>query len=376
VPSRQPVSPRERVLLALAHQETDRVPVDFLGTPEVRTHLRAELGEPDDEAVLRRLGADLRHPRQPYIGPALERRDDGSWRDPWGVWRRAVSNGTCVYDEICEHPLAGLEDASELIGYAWPEPEWWDPAGLRAEINRLDSENSYAIALVEFGDPGGIFETAWYLRSLEQFLMDLVTQPEIAFEIMRRVTDFYVAMIDQIMRAAGERIDLVWTSDDIAHQRGRLLSEKCWRELVAPHHVRLNRRVHQLGARVMYHSCGSVRTFIPGLIEIGVDVLDVLQFSAVGMDPREIKSLFGDRLCFHGGMDVQCTLPRGTEDEVRQVTRELIEVLGQGGGYILSPTHNIQPDTPTENILAMYAEAGSLSRQAWQSTMGPNSKRQ
>lgn len=94
--SRQPISPRERTLLALAHRETDRIPVDFLGTPETRTLLRNELGEPDDEAALRCLGVDLRHPRQPYLGPPLERRSDGSWRDPWGVWRRAVCNGACV----------------------------------------------------------------------------------------------------------------------------------------------------------------------------------------------------------------------------------------------------------------------------------------
>ena len=112
----------------------------------------------------------------------------------------------------------------------------------------------------------------------------------------------------------------------------------------------------------MYHSCGAVRSFIPGLIEIGVDVLDVLQFSADGMDPREIKESFGTRLSFHGGMDVQNLLPFGTREEVRRTTRERIGTLARHGGYILSPTHNIQVDTPPENIIAMYEEAGSLGR--------------
>jgi uroporphyrinogen decarboxylase len=103
-----------------------------------------------------------------------------------------------------------------------------------------------------------------------------------------------------------------------------------------------------------------VRPFIPGLIEIGTDVLDALQFSADGMDPAEIKAKFGDRLCFHGGMDVQSTLPRGSTEDVRRVVRERIGVLARDGGYILAPTHNIQVDTPPENILAMYSEAGSL----------------
>ena len=137
------------------------------------------------------------------------------------------------------------------------------------------------------------------------------------------------------MAAAGDRIDLVWTSDDIAHQQGLLMSKRTWRELIAPHYQRLNRRIHELGTRAMFHSCGAVRPFIPDLIEIGVDVLDVLQFSADDMDPHDIKATFGDQLCFHGGIDVQSTLPFDTEEEVRQITRELIDVLGKGGGYIV-----------------------------------------
>jgi uroporphyrinogen decarboxylase len=271
-----------------------------------------------------------------------------------------VYNRACAYDEICEHPLSGLRDAAELARYPWPQPEWWNANGLKQHIEELDAGGSYAIALEEFGDPGGIFEIAWYLRGMEQFLMDMAVQPDIAFEIMRHVADFYLGMLERVMRAAGGRIDLVWTSDDLAHQRGALISPKLWRELIAPHHARLNRRIHELGARVMYHSCGAVAGFVPGLIEIGVDVLDVLQFSAAGMDPQDLKVRFGDRLCFHGGMDVQTTLPFGSEEDVRHEARDRIDVLARGGGYILSPTHNIQPDTPPRNILAMYAEAGSL----------------
>jgi uroporphyrinogen decarboxylase len=155
-------------------------------------------------------------------------------------------------------------------------------------------------------------------------------------------------------------VDIVWTSDDIAHQHGMLVSLRAWGELIAPHHERLNRRIHELGSRVMYHSCGSIRPYIPGLIKIGIDVLDVLQFSAARMDPLEIKTEFGGSLCFHGGMDIQHTLPFGSQDEVRRTARELIGVLGRDGGYILAPTHNIQVDTPPENIIAMYSEAGSL----------------
>lgn len=355
------VSPRERVLLALSHRETDRVPVDFMATVEAWERLKAHLGISDNEEVLRRLGIDLRHPRQPYIGPPIRRHADHSWTDAWGVRRRAVPHHQGAYDEIVTHPLAHVSDPSELEQYPWPRPEWWDSKALAEEIRHLDRQGSYAIALEEFGDPGGIFEIAWYLRGMEQFLVDMVEQPDLAYAMMRHVADFYLGLLERVMAAAGDRIDLVWTSDDIAHQHGIMMSIPRWRDLIAPHHERLNRRIHQLGARVMYHSCGSVRPFIPHLIEIGVDVLDVLQLSADGMDASEIKGNFGDRLCFHGGMDVQCVLPMGSQEEVRRLTRERITILARQGGYILSPTHNLQVDTPPENIIAMYSEAGSLS---------------
>ena len=338
---RDELTPRERVHLALSHRESDRVPVDFMATPEAWGRLCEHIGIDDWEAVLRYLGIDLRHPRQPYVGPPLGSSSDGSWVDAWGVRRRRVEHNQGAYDEIVEHPLAHLQDASELEHYPWPRPEWWDATALADEIRQLDRQGEYAIVLQEFGDPGGIFEIAWYLRGMEQLLMDMVTRPDLAYEIMRRVADFYLGLLDQVMAKSGDRIDLIWTSDDIAHQHGILISLRLWRELIAPHHERLNRRIHELGARVMYHSCGSVRPFIPGLIEIGMDGLDVLQFSADRMDPGEIKAEFGDRLCFHGGMDVQSTLPFGTEDEVRRVARERIEVLGRDGGNILAPTHNI-----------------------------------
>ena len=354
------LTPRERVHLALSHQDSDRVPVDFMATPEAWARLQKHLRIDGREVILHYLGIDIRHPRQPYVGPPLSYDSSGSWIDAWGVRHRNVQHRGGAYDEIVEHPLANVQDAGELIRYPWPRPEWWDAGALAGEIRRLDAHGDYAIALEEFGDPGGIFEIACYLRGMEQFLMDIVTQPALAYEIMRRVTDFHLGMLERVMAAVGGRVDLIWTSDDIAHQHGMLISLRAWRELIAPQHDRLNRRIHELGGRVMYHSCGAVRPFIPGLIEIGVDVLDVLQFSADQMDPHEIKTEFGDRLCFHGGMDVQSTLPFGTEEEVRRVARERIEALGCDGGYILAPTHNVQVDTPPANIIAMYAEARSL----------------
>ncbi len=358
---RNELTPRERVLLALSHRETDRVPVDFLSTVEAKERLEKFLGITEPGELLRTLGVDLRHPRQPYVGSLRCSHERGDWSDEWGVRRRRVAHSGGSYDEIVCHPLAGLGGTEELVRYPWPSATDWDVDALEAEIHALDEENSYAIALEEFGDPGGIFEIAWYMRGMEQLLCDMAERPERAYFLMEKVTDCLLTRLERVMMRLGNRIDLVWTSDDVAHQNGPLMSLKLWRELVAPHHARFNRRAHELGARVMYHSCGAVRPFIPGLIEVGIDVLDVLQFSARGMDPEEIKTSFGDRLCFHGGVDVQKLLPQSTMEVVCDRISELIGVMGKGGGFILSPAHNIQVDTPPENILAIYRAAGSLT---------------
>ncbi|MCZ7545455.1 MAG: hypothetical protein M5R40_18905 [Anaerolineae bacterium] len=356
------LNPRERVLLALDHQPTDRVPVDFLGTDETWANLKQHLGLADTEAVYRRLGVDLRHPRMEYVGPPYKRLPDGSYIDAWGIQWTPQAYPFGVYYEIGNHALAHITDASQLDDYPWPDPAWWRADAIADYVRQLDAETPYALALEEFGDPGGFFEISWYLRGMEQFMIDMLVNPDIAHEILRRVTDVYLGRLrsrdgrarrphrpdlDQRRHCAPERPDAL-----PRHLAGADL----------PQHERFNRRVHELGARVMYHSCGSVIKAIPGLIEMGIDVLDVIQVSAADMDPAVIKARFGDRLAFHGGVDVQGLLPVvDTPEAVADAVRRLIDILGEGGGYILSPSHNIQADVTPQKILAIYNAAGSLT---------------
>ena len=133
-----------------------------------------------------------------------------------------------------------------------------------------------------------------------------------------------------------------------------LMSLDTWEQFIKPYHVRLNAVIHGLGAKVIYHTDGAVMEAVDGLIDMGIDVLQALQFDAAGMDPVALKENFGDRLCFQGGVSVQKTLPFGTVEDVRRETAERIAVLGKGGGYILGPSHGIQAGTPPENIIAMF----------------------
>ena len=162
------------------------------------------------------------------------------------------------------------------------------------------------------------------------------------------------ALLVAAILATGGRIDLYLVISDLGSQRGPLISPAMFREFVAPYLGEMCARIHDLGGRAMFHSCGAIAPFIPELIELGVDLLDPIQPLGPEMAPERLKARFGGSLCFHGGIDMQALLPRGTPEEVTAEARRYREVLGAGGGYILSPAHLFQADVPPENVLAMY----------------------
>jgi len=195
------------------------------------------------------------------------------------------------------------------------------------------------------------------MRGLVQFLEDLLLRPDFAYEIMKRVCDFHCEASRRELKAAKGGIHFVYTFDDTGTQKSPMVNPAMLRELLFPLHKRHNDIIHEFGAKVIFHSCGSVFTMIPDFLEMGVDVLNALQPLARDMEPKKLKESFGNRLCFSGGIDIQRLLPFGSADEVRRSVRRTIEVLGRGGGYIMESAHAIQADTPPENIVAMYETA-------------------
>ena len=286
----------------------------------------------------------------PYIGPALP-----PDTDIWGVRRREVSYGSGSYSEIAHYPLAGEWTLPRLAAYPWPDPAWYDYAALPRLIRTARARSDRCVMVTN----GNIFETSWYMRGFEQMLMDVMTDEELVQAIMGRVTEFYTAFFSRILEAAPGQIDLVFTADDIGDQRGLLMPFDRWERMLKPWHRRLNDAIHQREAKVIYHTDGSVMDAVEGLADMGIDVLQALQFSADNMDPVRLKAEHGSRLCFEGGVSVQTTLPFGSVEDVRQEVRQRIDVLGRGGGYILGPSHWIQAGTPPENILAMFETARS-----------------
>ncbi len=382
------MTPFERVQLALQHQEPDRVPVDFLVTPEVWNKLiallkpdtsglgAAEFVEPAREAILRQFEIDVRLlSYDMFCAPpsallktgahddwwiSLARSTpnrmwvqyvpDGTWYDIWGVHYRKVEHEFGSYQEFAEFPLSEATSIAELAAHPWPSPDWWDFSPIPHIIQTLDPAHDFYWRF----RIGSVFEIAWALRGMQEFLIDLASQPEFPKYIMQRLSEVYIENTKRVLDIAGEHIDMVYFYDDVATQNSLMISKTMWREFVRPHHAALIDLAHSYGKKVMYHCDGAVYPLIPDLMELGIDVLNPIQPDAKGMDSARLKKEFGDKLCFHGGVDIIKTLPRGTREEVIAEVRERVNVLGKDGGYILCSSHHIQPDTPLENVLTMY----------------------
>ena len=283
-----------------------------------------------------------------YAGPAL-----APGEDIWGVVRKPVSYGPASYSEIAHHPLAGAATVDDLRRHRWPNTDLFDYSVMPAHIAAAQKVRERCLMIAN----ANVFESSWYMRGFEQMFMDLMLNPEFVHELMERVTCFYIEHFTRILSSARGGIDLAFTADDIGGQNGLLMSLDTWAEFIKPCHARLNKVIHEFGVKVIYHSDGAVMGAVGGLVDMGIDVLQALQFDADGMDPARLKADYGHRLCFEGGVSVQRTLPFGTPEAVRAETERLIRTLGKDGGYILGPAHAIQAGTPPENIMAMFDTA-------------------
>lgn len=346
------MSPYERVQAAVERRQGDRVPFDFWAVPEVINALQVYLGAKTEEQLLRLLGIDCRVVATDYIGPDPQRFTDGSYFTAWGDHRKLVSNPYSTYEEYASYPLADVHSVEAVKSWPnWPKPDYWDWRSIVKKIRNLNAEVRYHIRC----EVGGIFESAWALYGLEHFLTDLVDQPEIPCAIMDAYTDLMIENVHRLMDAASGWIDMLYTYDDVAMQTGLLMSPVMWRKFILPRHQRLNQAIKSYGLKILYHSCGGIAPLIGALVdEMGIDMLNPLQPRPTGMDMAKIKADFGDRLAFHGGIDLQQTMKIGSAEDVKREVVERIRVLGAGGGYICTTAHHIQADTPMENILALY----------------------
>ena len=381
------MTPRERLLTALDHRQPDRVPID-LGGNQTGIHKFAyqklidllglkedivimdavqQLAKPS-EAVLERLGVDTRYVwaggAKSFKGGIVQRRRNGRlWHDltdEFGItW--SMPDDYPYYMDISNSPLAGM--SIEQIG-DYPFPKGDDPTrfdGLRDRVMQLRRQTPYPVIS---GISGVVYEICWYMRGLENLFIDMIEQPAILEAIIDRTLEFWLGWFRLFMDEVGDVVDVIMIGDDLAGQDGPLFPPKLYRSIVKPRQKRLVQYIKsRTKAKIWYHSCGSIIEYIPDLLDNGIDILNPVQVSARGMDPRWLKATYGDRLVFWGGgIDSQHILPRATPQEVRQHVRRNVEAFKPGGGYVFNNVHNIQADVPPENVLSMFDAALEFGR--------------
>lgn len=360
------MTPRQRAMTALEHRQPDRIPIDFWAAPEVYRRLESELHLDDPEAVLERFGADLRYFNGPKLKDAAPADlPDGLVKDHWGVLRKANTvtgtrrDGTpytWTYKHLVASPLAGAESLADVERHPWPTADLWDYSGVEAECRRLKDAGWCVVAGADRLDRTAQLKPAMYLRGTEQFMTDLALRPALAECILEHISDYYLSCNRRFFEAARGLVDVFFMGDDMGTQASTWVSPEMYRRFFKKRLAAYCRLAHEFGMKTMYHTCGNVAPLVGDFIDAGLDVLQSLQPAALGDRLGWLKQEYGRDLSFQGGIDIQDVLPRGSPTDVADHVRSRAEVLGPGGGYIFGTAHNLLPDVPTENILAL-AEA-------------------
>ena len=330
------MTPREVVLAQIHHEETARVPYTLAFEDEVGQRIDTHYGGPHWRERLTpymvHVWAVETNPQTPI--------DDVLARDGYGgIWRM---------DRRPWHletpPLA----RPSFEGYDFPKPEdFFRPESKAAAFSTCaQKKDSFLVGSLGWG----LFERSWNLRGFENALMDAIAEPDFYQEMLDRLTELYLAFVEYTVELP---IDGILFGDDWGDQRGVILGPERWRKFIKPRWAKIYEAVHAAGKIAMSHSCGSVAEIMPDIIEIGLDVLESVQPEAAGMNPYELKKNWGDRITFWGCLGCQSTVPRGTPEEIRNEVSKLRREMSRGGGYILAPAKPLQPETPTENAVAL-----------------------
>ncbi len=344
---------KERVLSAFHYSEPDTPPVDYFATPEIHQALCRYFRVKEHDEILDRLDTDIRLVNPPYIGPPLPEYHDGSVMNIWGIIRKPMANEYGDYLEPVNLPYGNWTSAEEAEQFLWPDPDHYDYEAVSRLCDRYPGK---AVFTGSFSVQDFINSIA-YGRGVEQVLIDIALEDPVYLCIVEKRHRFYMEHMERILQAAGGKIDAVLCGDDFGSQRGLLISPDSFDALFAQKKQEFFDMVHSFGAKVSHHCCGSSRALIPRFIDLGMDALQTIQPQAAGMNPYKLKDEFHGRLVLHGAVDVQGWLQQASETEIEEEVERLKAYVGRGGGYILSPSHNIQPDTPVEHVLALYRAA-------------------
>jgi hypothetical protein len=345
---------KERVLTALARQQPDRVPVNYLANPGIDRRLKDHYGlAPDDTEGLRKiLGVDFREVEAPYVGPTLHEKIPRRRVDMFGIRTRWVEHESGGYWDYCDFPL---RDADEETIDRWPMPSP-DDFDYDLLLNSCGRFHEYGVF---YGNPGlgDIINSAGMIRTMEQVLVDLVTNDPAGLRLIDRRLSVQLEVMSRSLEKAKGLINFVWLGEDLGTQRGPTIGLDLYRKHIRPRHQQFVDVAKSYGLPVIIHSCGSSSWAFEDFIEMGIDAVDTLQPEAKDMSPEFLKKRFGGRLAFHGCISTAGPVAYGTVTETVEYVKKTLEIMMPRGGYCIAPTHDLQDNSPTENVLALYETA-------------------
>lgn len=345
---------KERVRTALSQRTPDRVPVYADFVPGVSAKLKEKMKIYTEPELSIALGNDMILTGQ-GISTSYYAKEDDEYICEWGCRWKYFANATGRHPEIITHPLEEDEDGALAKEYRIPDPYYEERYESAKKIIQGHGDEYWIVGSI----PCSVFEASWYLRGFQKFIEDMFINKDYVNGLMDKVMEFPMAAGRKLIDLG---VDMLWLGDDVGMQKGMMMSPALWREFLKPRVAKLIKefKIRNPQIKIAYHSCGDIQKIIPELIEIGLDVLNPIQ--PLAMDPAGLKSLFGDKLCFWGSMDVQGTIPNGTREDIRNEVKLRMKTIGKNGGLILSPAHTIQCDTSVENIFAFYEAAKELGR--------------
>ena len=344
---------KERVLAAIEGTLPDRVPCDFYATSVVTENLMRYIKADNFRDVVDKLNIDMFNIRglidPVWQGPSPKEIEikPGVTQNYLGWRTKKVKTEFGFEDFQCEHIFADAQTEEDIEKFDWPKVDWFDFSSMSEKLDEYSD-----IALIAAS--ASVFQHPTMVRGLDNFLCDLLINEDLANRIMDKYTDFYLEYFDKMITACRGRISVLRVADDVGMQGGALIKVEMFQKFIKPRLKKLVDMAHAHDVKLMFHSCGSIVDFIDDIIEIGTDILNPIQVRAKNMEPAGIKERFGGRICLHGAVDIQWTMPKGSPEDVEAEVRERIDILGKGGGYIIAPCHALQQDVPMENIITMY----------------------
>jgi len=355
VKAKETMTSKERVIKTFRHEKTDRVPIDYAANPTIHHKLCEALGIKDDDFLLlyEALGVDYREIWPKYVGPLIYPAIESCKVNPeYGFYTRWIANQSGGYEDFCHFPLKDA-DEEKIRSFPFPSPDDYD---YETALDQMEKYKNYGVYVGHAGI-SDIINSTGRVMGMEDALVNLFTEDEATLAYVEQMLGVEFGVMERLLDKAKGKVDFVFLGEDLGTQIAPMISMEMYRRVIKPNHKRFVDLAASYNLPVMIHTCGSSSWAYEDFIEIGVQAVDTLQPEAANMSPRYLKDHFGGRLSFHGCISTTGALASGTKEDVIEDVKKTLSIMMPGGGYHFAPTHQIQDNSPVENVIAMYQAA-------------------